>query len=266
VHYLYRITNQLSGKVYLGQTINPNERWQQHKSDAKGKPKQYIHHAMIKYGINNFIYEIIASCKTQEDADETEILLINQYDSRNKQCGYNISIGGEHGMLGLHQSEEAKKKISEWHKGKKLSEETKQKISEANKGYLMPEEQKKKISEANKGKIITEEARKNMSQAQKLVERDYDEMSKRAAEVNTGKKRSPETIQKMITNHVGNTGKHHTNEAKRKIGEASKSRKREPMSEETKQKISEAKKGKPAPNKGKTWKIVDGKRVWYEVQ
>lgn len=36
------------------------------------------------------------------------------------------------------------------------------------------------------------------------------------------------------------------------------------MSEDTKQKISESKKGKPTSNSGKTWKIIDDKRVWME--
>lgn len=49
-------------------------------------------------------------------------------------------------------------------------------------------------------------------------------------------------------------------EHKAKISEARKGMK---LSEETKHKMSEAHKGKTAPNKGKRWKLVDDKRVWY---
>ena len=57
-----------------------------------------------------------------------------------------------------------------------------------------------------------------------------------------------------------NKGKTLSEEAKRKMSEANKGKKR---SEEAKRKMSEAHKGKQAPNKGKHWKLVDGKRVWY---
>lgn len=111
MHYLYRITNQLNGKVYIGQTNKPDYRWYQHRSYAgnENKHKQYIHRAMAKYGIENFIFEVIVSCQTQESADIVEDLLIIQYDSRNKEKGYNLKAGGSHGG----HSEETKQKQSE---------------------------------------------------------------------------------------------------------------------------------------------------------
>lgn len=96
MHHLYRITNLLNNKVYIGQSDNVSRRWAYHKNQAtKEKPVQYINRAMRKYGVDNFSFEVIASCRTQDDADETEILLILQYDSRNKNKGYNIKPGGE---------------------------------------------------------------------------------------------------------------------------------------------------------------------------
>lgn len=96
MHYLYRITNCLNNKVYIGQSDNANRRWAYHKNQAtKKKPAQYINRAMKKYGIDNFQFEVIATCLTQEDADEIEVLLIQQYDSRNNENGYNIKSGGD---------------------------------------------------------------------------------------------------------------------------------------------------------------------------
>ena len=97
MYYLYTITNGKSGKMYIGQTKNPNKRWKQHKSYAKKPEKtgQYIHRAMNKYGSDNFIFEIIAQCLTKENADIIEDILINQYDTRNKEKGYNIAAGGK---------------------------------------------------------------------------------------------------------------------------------------------------------------------------
>lgn len=109
MHYIYKITDTLNNKVYIGQTVDDKKRWIAHKSYAKNPEKtgQYIHRAMAKYGIENFIFEVIASCKSQEDTDETESLLIIQYDSRNKERGYNLMVGGSHGG----HSEETKEKI-----------------------------------------------------------------------------------------------------------------------------------------------------------
>ena len=96
MHYLYRIINLLNNKVYIGQSNNANRRWAYHKNQAtKEKPVQYISRAMKKHGIINFQFEVIATCLTKDDADETETLLIQQYDSRNIKSGYNIKPGGE---------------------------------------------------------------------------------------------------------------------------------------------------------------------------
>ena len=108
MHYLYKITDTLNNKVYIGQTVDNKKRWLQHKAYAKAPEKtgQYIHRAMAKYGIENFTFEIIATALTQEDTNETESILIKQYDSRNKDRGYNLMIGGSHGG----HSEETKEK------------------------------------------------------------------------------------------------------------------------------------------------------------
>lgn len=104
-------------------------------------------------------------------------------------------------------------------------------------------------------------------------------------EANKGKHRSEETKQKLSESHKGNhpseetrqkmsemrKGKKHSEEWARKISEAQKGRK---LSEEHRRKLSEAKKGKTpwnkgkkgsqqAWNKGKHWKLVDGKQVYY---
>lgn len=109
MHYLYRVINQLNGKIYIGQTIDLHGRWQAHKSYSKNPEKtgQYVHRAMAKYGIEHFVFEHIATCVNQEDADMTESSLIWQYDSRNKEKGYNLTTGASYGG----HSEETKEKI-----------------------------------------------------------------------------------------------------------------------------------------------------------
>lgn len=143
MHFLYRITDVLNNKVYIGQTINPARRWSYHKSQSKKiKPLQYIHRAMTKYGIDNFVFDVIVSCITQDDADYTEIQLIERYDSRNKEVGYNRAPGGSvawesglpsymYSMFGKHHSEKSKQQIRNALIGNAPSANTKSKMSMA---------------------------------------------------------------------------------------------------------------------------------------
>jgi group I intron endonuclease len=161
MHYLYRITNLLNSKIYIGQSNN-TRRWSQHTYFAKHPEKtgQYIHYAMSKYGIENFIFEVISTCQTQEEANEIESKLIKQYDSMNKQFGYNSRVGGIEGSRGSH-SEETKEKIRQ---------ATIQQIAEKGHpalGTKRTSEQLQKLSEAHKNNPAeyTEEVRKHMSEA-----------------------------------------------------------------------------------------------------
>ena len=59
---IYIIKNKFNAKVYIGQTVNPTQRWAQYKSAAQKKPEaQLITKAMNKYGFDNFWMEILES-------------------------------------------------------------------------------------------------------------------------------------------------------------------------------------------------------------
>lgn len=95
MHYIYTITNLINNKVYVGQTKNISKRWSDHRAAFKNnKPTQRIHYAMIKYGIVNFSFEIVASCLDQAAANEAEEKIINQFESYSSGRGYNLSLGG----------------------------------------------------------------------------------------------------------------------------------------------------------------------------
>jgi hypothetical protein len=92
-----------------------------------------------------------------------------------KQCAFK---GERNGMYGKHLSEEARKRVSEAHKGKIVSEETKQKLREFNLGKTIPKDVRRKISESLKGKYCgelngmygkhhTEETKRKLSEANK---------------------------------------------------------------------------------------------------
>lgn len=93
--YIYKITNMLNDKVYIGQTVKTiQKRFTQHKNNSK---KEYfsqivLYKAFNKYGIENFICEEIEQVPNNK-LDEREKYWIKYYDSYNN--GYNSTIGGK---------------------------------------------------------------------------------------------------------------------------------------------------------------------------
>ena len=156
VRGIYKVTNKVNGKVYIGQSIDIGRRWRQHMT---AEDDIYFHKAIQKYGVDNFIWEVIEKCKKSE-LDERESYWIEYYDSYNK--GYNCTKGG--GCTGSGEDnpnwkggisldpeyskqwyETNKEKIKEYYETKK------EKIKEYNKQYR--ESNKEKIREYNKEKM-----------------------------------------------------------------------------------------------------------------
>lgn len=119
---------------YVGQTVNPEKRWTDHKrnadkcaalqetSDGKMKAKYgtKFYKGMSRLGANNFKFEIIEKVKTKIEANKLEIFYIKKYNSYKK--GYNSTPGGDNvkplvgelnGMYGKTHTPEVKKKLSE---------------------------------------------------------------------------------------------------------------------------------------------------------
>jgi group I intron endonuclease len=220
IYSLYRITNLINNKNYIGQTVAPKQRWYDHKKVAKNNPNQIVHHAMIKHGINNFEFVIIASCKSLEDANQLETSLVSQYESHvSTGKGYNMTLGG----MNAPKTEEWKQKVSQTLMGHEVSKESRDKISKGNTGKIRSDDFKKNVGDFWRGKERTEEHKENLSKSL------------------TGNKLSEETKEKL-----------------------SKIRKGTKLSEETKEKIRNAISGRTTVHKGRTWKIIDGKRVWID--
>lgn len=93
---LYKITNLINGKVYIGQSVHPDKRWWEHRNKAKKNFDNYpIHLAISKYGEENFSFEIL---EWSEDYDNREKELIQEYNSISPN-GYNVAMGGSSILL-----------------------------------------------------------------------------------------------------------------------------------------------------------------------
>ena len=223
-HKIYKYTNKVNGKVYIGRTCMSLEK--RAKKDGKGYARcSHFWNAIQKHGWENFEGVILESDLSPREAKSREEYYISFYDSTNKLKGYNIREKDSNCY-----SDEQRKLLSKKMTGQTMSEETKEKLRKANLGRKASEETRKKISESNKGKShkISEEGRKAI------------------VETNKNRKVSEETRRKMSEAKIGkyrgedspHWGKPLSEERKKKLSEA---RKGVPMPEETKKKISERK-------------------------
>lgn len=179
MYIVYQHKNKINGKVYIGITMQaPEKRWGRNGCNYKSSPHFYS--AIQKYGWDNFEHNVLFINLTKEEACLKEQELIKQFNSTNRDFGYNSTSGGDtfvmneetrqkisQSMMGNKNglghpcSEEKKKKISEAQKGRKFTEEHKQKLFEAAKNRHVPcsEEKKQKLSQnyPNKKKVYCEE-------------------------------------------------------------------------------------------------------------
>lgn len=154
---IYKITNTVNGKVYIGQTSKaPSLRFKQHKDILRkclsGKTSwDHLRKAMKKYGVANFQFDVIFQTFALETLSEFEVLFIEEYDSFN--AGYNKTKGGE-GACGYKHNEEIRAGMARRMKG------------EGNPMYGVPtsDEHKKRLSKVHKGKTLSDEHRKTLSE------------------------------------------------------------------------------------------------------
>lgn len=115
---IYKLTNKLNGKVYIGQTKRTlNKRLSEHLK----KNKTPISKALRSVGIENFNVSVVDHAHCKSELDEKERFYIKFYNSIVPN-GYNICIGGE-GARGLKHSKETKLKMHNSHVGKGIGKD-----------------------------------------------------------------------------------------------------------------------------------------------
>lgn len=111
---IYKVENLVNGKVYIGQSIAIEKRWNKHyNAPFNPNTENYnipFYRAIRKYGLNNFNFSVLEQCK-RSDLDNREKYWINFFHSNNSEYGYNLTDGGQ-GSLG-HFNKLDKIKVNE---------------------------------------------------------------------------------------------------------------------------------------------------------
>ncbi|MCM3387258.1 GIY-YIG nuclease family protein [Ureibacillus chungkukjangi] len=150
---IYSILNKINNKIYIGSSLNIENRWNQHlralnNDDHKSK---HLQNSFNRYGIENFEFKILEIVQDINELLTKEQKYIDNYKSYEREFGYNtiknVLVGGR---LGVPHSEETKEKISNFFKGRKISEEHRQKIIAARTGTELSDNTKRKIGEKNR--------------------------------------------------------------------------------------------------------------------
>lgn len=112
---IYKIQNIVNGKIYIGQSRNIENRFQQHYTNKSHN--LHLTNAINKYTINNFVFTIEKEIDilNQDEIDYWEKYYINKYQSHLDTKGYNKTLGGKNG----NYIQQSKKLISNQLKGKK---------------------------------------------------------------------------------------------------------------------------------------------------
>jgi len=97
--YIYKITNDINGKMYVGKTelADPYDRWKEHIHDYNKRrcEKRPLYDAMNKYGIEHFYFEVIEKTDNTEEREQYWIEKLCTYVGFKDCNGYNATLGGD---------------------------------------------------------------------------------------------------------------------------------------------------------------------------
>lgn len=171
--YIYKITNNITKKVYIGQTTKTvSNRISQHKKESNYK-STYLANSIRKYGWSVFSVDILCECASKEELDRMECYYISLY--KGTTGVYNLTKGGATGTYGKQRLD-----------------------MNGDKNPAKSPEARKKISDAKKGCKRPDLVERNKSRQGKTIDDLYgsdraNEIKDKQSKSHTGKKRGPRT-------------------------------------------------------------------------
>jgi hypothetical protein len=209
---IYKITNLVNKKVYIGQSIDIEYRFNSYKRlHCEDQPKLY--HSLNKYGIEAHSFEIITECNI-EDLNRLERYYQDLYNVLDRDCGLNLKLTSYDDKSGYY-SNESKEKISNTlkrkyqsgelmppNKGKIFSEETRKKLSIASTGKKMSDDTKNKIRQKNKGENAYWFGKNHTNETKLKIKENHQSKKENYIHSMLGKKHNENTRLKMAKNNA----------------------------------------------------------------
>lgn len=115
--YIYKTTNKINGKIYVGQKVS-NIFIESYRGSGI-----VLKRAINKYGVDNFVTDVLEWCETKEDLNLREKYWIKQLNATNSYIGYNLADGGQGGNLGDKINNKISKSLTgrnTWSKGRTI--------------------------------------------------------------------------------------------------------------------------------------------------
>ena len=191
--YIYKITNKVNNKVYIGQTVRTiEERYKKHLFEARHRTNRPLYDSMNHHGYDNFYVEQLVEAPNEE-LNDLEIFYISKYDATNPNCGYNLTTGGDtfkscipedkkrlmaekisKALSGRKQPQDVIETRSAKLRGQKRTAEQRKRFSEAQKkrdintfarGFTVPQERRDKISATLTGQVQSEETKQKRKES-----------------------------------------------------------------------------------------------------
>lgn len=156
---IYLITNNITGKQYVGQSLGIKKRFSRHKRAARLKLKReafYLHNSIAKHGVENFKFDVLIYANDPDYLNIMEQKFIQAYDTLSPN-GYNLDSGGKVDRKASEKSKAKRRGKPAWNKGVPATEEQKLRQSIAMMGKPSPQ----------KGKPRTEQEKAKQSAAMK---------------------------------------------------------------------------------------------------
>lgn len=194
MNLVYKATNRINNKAYIGWTKNLDDRKRRHKKRSKNNGGEVFHQAIDKYGWDNFEWEILYE---GDDANLKEVELIAEHKTHYSQHGYNLTFGGE-GTLGSKRSEESRQKSSISAKNRIVTPERLETLRNnaiKMRGVPRPEDVKRRISQSLSGKEFSESHLTNIRENNQNRDKSWmktPEYKKKMSNSLSGQTRTPE--------------------------------------------------------------------------
>ena len=113
---IYKITNKIDGKIYIGRAKNIKDRWKAHRNNPFNPlSREYyksLYKAIREYGLENFSFEVVEECK-EEELNDKEAYYINFYNANDPAIGYNRTNGYDQPQYGLSGEDHPNHKVTE---------------------------------------------------------------------------------------------------------------------------------------------------------